>query len=115
MFRFAPALRAKNRKCASVVAPALCYAVSTLFLTCTLCFEGWLPLIPSSFPGHCRHVRKRTPVLLHGAVGVLWSKMFCVSVTATQCIVSSLYAVPTLFLNFFALFLRCLERRWCQW
>ena len=31
------------------------YAVPGLFLPCTLCFTGWLPLVPSLLPMHCRH------------------------------------------------------------
>ena len=65
-----------------------------LFLPCTLCFTDWLPVMPNSFAMHFRHVRKRTLVLLHEAVRVLWSDLFRMSVTSTPGIVSNLYAVP---------------------
>ena len=99
----------------SSAVPTILYVIPTLFLPCTLCFAGWSALIPNSFPMHCMHVRKCTQFLLHGVVGVPWSKSFCMSVTSTPCIVGNLYAVPTLFLKNLALFVHCLERRQCHY
>ena len=43
--------------------PTISDAVPTLFLPRTLCFTGWLPLIPNTFPMHCRCVRKSIRII----------------------------------------------------
>ena len=61
---------------------------------------------PFSVADMSEHVQGQgQAAFLHSVVCVLWPKISCMSVISLPCVMSNLYAVPTLFLNIFTLVL----------